>query len=104
MRAPGYDTARVIRGDFSRGKEYTLRVDSGRDLSLSMRNTGGEAVTPEAGGGGSWLGYGRSLLLTIFGSIVSATIGVYVQAFLRSRKHPLGVSTAGERDRPPEGP
>jgi hypothetical protein len=103
MRAPGYDSTRSIRGDFSRGKEYTLSVDSGRDLSLSSRNTGGQAVTPEAVGGGSWLGYGRSLLLTMFGSIVSATIGVYVQAFLRSRKNPLVGSTVGERDRPPEG-
>jgi len=103
MHAPGYDSTRSIRGDFSRGKEYTLSVDSGRDLSLSSRNTGGEAVSPEGGGGGSWLTYGRSLLVTIFGSIVSATIGVYVQAFLHSRKHPPVGSTVGERDRPPGG-
>src|SRR5262245_32180510 len=104
MRAPGYDSARVIRGDFGRGKEYTLSVDSGRDLSLSLRSTGGEAATAEGGGGGSWLGYGRSLLLTMFGSIVSATIGVYVQAFLHSRKSPLVGSTVGERDRPSDRP
>src|SRR5262245_36681581 len=103
MRAPGYDSARVIRGDFDRGKQYTLSVDSARDLSLSWRSAGSEAVTAEGGGGGSWLGYGRSLLLTVFGSIVSATIGVYVQAFLHSRKHPLVGSMAGERDRP-QGP
>jgi hypothetical protein len=102
MRAPGYDSTRVIRGDFDRGKEYTLSVDSGRDLSLSLRSTGGEAVTAEGGRGGSWLSYGRSLLLTIFGSIVSATIGVYVQAFLHSRKRPLVGPTGGERERPPD--
>src|SRR5262245_52110803 len=89
MRAPGYDSTRTIRGDFARGKEYVLSVDPGRDLSLSLRNTGGEAVTAAASGGDSWMSYGRSLLLTMFGSIVSATIGVYVQAFLRSRKDPL---------------
>jgi hypothetical protein len=86
LRAPGYDSARTIRAAFSRGKEYTLNVDSGRGLSLSWRNAGGEAPASEAGGDGSWLGYGRSLLLTIFGSVVSATIGVFVQAVLRSRK------------------
>ncbi len=89
LRAPGYDTARTIRGDFRSGKEYTLSVDSGRDLGLSLRSAEGEAVTAEAGASGSWLNYGRSLLLTIFGSIVSATIGVLVQAVLRSRKNPL---------------
>jgi hypothetical protein len=87
MRAPGYDSRRTLRGDFARGKEYTLSVDSGRDLSLSLRSSEGEAAAPE-GGGGEWVSYGRSLLLTMFGSIVSATIGVYVQSFLRSRKHP----------------
>jgi hypothetical protein len=97
LRAPGYDSARTIRGDFSRGKEYTLNVDSGRDLWLYWRNAGGETVASERGGDGSWLNYGRSLLLTIFGSIVSATIGVFVQAVLRSRKSPLlGAKEVGQ--------
>jgi hypothetical protein len=90
LRAPGYDSARSIRGDFSRGKEYTLGIDSGRDLWLSWRSTAVEPAAAERSGEGTaWLNYGRPLLLTIFGSIVSATIGVFVQAVLRSRKNPL---------------
>jgi len=87
LRAPGYDRTRSIPGDFSRGQESTLSIDSGRDLSLAWRATGGASTTePGSPSSSSWLKYAGSIILTIFGSIVSASIGVVVQDFLRSRK------------------
>ena len=86
LRAPGYDRTRSIQGDFTRGKESTLSVDAGRDLSLSWRDTSGASAAEPASASSSWLRYAGSILLTIFGSIVSASIGVVVQDFLRSRK------------------
>lgn len=87
LRAPGYDHARAISGDFSRGKESTLSVDSGKDLSLAWRGTPGGGGAPEpATGSSSWFKYALSILMTIFGSIMSASIGVLVQDFLRARK------------------
>src|SRR5258706_9216470 len=94
LRAPGYDRTRSIQGDFSRGQKSTLSIDSGRDLSLAWRVTGG-ASAPEPGSpSSSWLKYASSILLTIFGSIVSASIGVVVQDFLRSRKARLAEAGA----------
>ncbi len=87
LRAPGYDRTRSIEGEFRRGKESTLSVDSGRGLSLAWRGTGGGASAAEPGSSSSsWFRYAGSIMMTIFGSIVSASIGVLVQDFLRSRK------------------
>ena len=94
LRAPGYDRTRNIQGDFSRGQESTLSIDSGRELSLAWRGTGGASATEPGSPSSSWLKYAGSILLTIFGSIVSASIGVVVQDFLRSRKARL--AEAGE--------
>jgi len=102
LRAPGYDHTRSIPGDFSRGKESTLNVDSGRDLSLAWRGAGGGAGAAEpAGASPSWFKYAVSVLMTIFGSIMSASIGVLVQDFLRARKARLSetgrVQTEGSK-------
>lgn len=86
LRAPGYDRSRSIQGDFSRGQESILSIDAGRDLALAWRDPGGASAPEPASGSSSWLKYAGSILLTIFGSIVSASIGVFVQDFLRSRK------------------
>jgi hypothetical protein len=91
LRAPGYDHTRSIPGDFRRGKESTLSVDSGRDLSLTWRGAGSGASAAEpASSSSSWFKYAGSVFMTIFGSIVSASIGVLVQDFLRARKARLG--------------
>ncbi len=87
LRAPGYDRTRSVEGEFSRGKESTLSVDSGHGLSLAWRATGG--VTSGADAASAWSSsfkYAGSILMTILGSIVSASIGVLVQDFLRARK------------------
>jgi hypothetical protein len=104
LHAAGYDSTRTIRGDFGRGREYTLTVDPGRELSLSRRNPAGETAAPDRREDTAWLTYGRSLLLTVFGSIVSATIGVFVQAMLRSRKNPLFGSKGAGSDGTQGGP
>jgi hypothetical protein len=86
LRATGFDRTRTIPGEFSRGQESTLSVDTGRDLSLAWRSSGSGASAAEPASSVPWLKYTGSILMTIFGSIVSASIGVLVQDFLRSRK------------------
>jgi hypothetical protein len=99
LRAPGFDRSRSIQATFSRGRESVLSVDTGRDLSLAWRQAANATNSSEAGGdGSSWNRNARSLLLTVFGSIVSATIGVLVQAAIRSRKAPLFGSKGGRGD------
>jgi hypothetical protein len=98
LRAPGYDRTRSIQGDFSRGQESTLNIDSGRDLSLVWRGTAGASATEPGSPSSSWLKYAGSILLTIFGSIISASIGVLVQDFLRSRKARLAEAGAVQQE------
>ena len=87
LRASGYDRTRSLEGEFSRGKESVLSVDSGRGLSLAWRAAGsGPSGLEPAGSSPSFFKYAGSALMTIFGSIVSASIGVLVQDFLRARK------------------
>src|SRR5262249_40750811 len=87
LRAPGYDHARSIEGEFSRGKESTLSVDAARGLSLAWRGSGSSSSTVDSASTSSaWLKYAGSIMMTIFGSIVSASIGVLVQDYLRARK------------------
>ncbi|HXB57244.1 MAG TPA: hypothetical protein VN461_20940 [Vicinamibacteria bacterium] len=91
IRGTGYDRTRSIQANFARGTESTLGIDSGRELLLAWR-------TPVAGtepsGGTSLFRYAGSVLMTIFGSVISASIGVLVQNFLRSRKAGVGQAEA----------
>lgn len=99
LRAPGYDRTRTIQGDFIRGKESTLSVDPGRGLSLAWRvaeEGASAAEAPRASPG--WIRHAGPILLTIFGSILSASVGVLVQEFLRSR---AGRATVPPSSRPP---
>ena len=90
LRAPGYDRTRSIEADFSRGTSSTLSIDSGRDLSLVWRGADrGVGGTEPDGGSFPWLKYAGSIFGTIFASIISASIGVFVQDFLRARKAQL---------------
>jgi hypothetical protein len=87
LRAPGYDRTRSIQGEFSRGTESTLSVDAVHGLSLAWRGRAGGASTAGlANPSSSWFRYAGSIMMTIFGSIVSASIGVLVQDFIRARK------------------
>jgi len=100
MRAPGFDRTRSIEGEFSRGRESTLSVDAGRSLSLAWRGTaaGGSAVEA-ASASPSWARYAGSIMMTILGSILSASIGVFVQDFLRARKARLDATGEIRPDR-----
>ena len=90
LRAPGYDRTRSIEANFSRGTSNTLSVDSGRDLSLVWRGPDrGVGGTEADAGSFPWLKYAGSIFGTIFASIISASIGVFVQDFLRARKAEL---------------
>jgi len=87
LRAPGYDRVRSIEGEFSRGKESTLSIDAVRGLSLAWRGAGsGGAAADPPSAAASVFKYAGSIVMTIFGSIVSASIGVLVQDYLRARK------------------
>ncbi len=87
LQAPGYDRTQSIQGEFSRGSESTLSVDAVRGLSLAWRGTaGGASAADLANPSSSWFRYAGSIMMTIFGSIVSASIGVLVQDLLRARK------------------
>ena len=104
LRAPGYDRTRSIEGEFSRGKQSILSVDSGHGLSLAWRGSGGGASGAEAASSTSSLfKYAGTLVMTIFGSIVSASIGVLVQDFLRARKARLNETGAVQPERPKIG-
>jgi hypothetical protein len=97
LRAPGYENAGSIQADFSRGKESTLSVDSGRGLALAWRRPGsGTGPAEPAGDSFPWFKYAASAMLTLSGSILSAAIGVLVQDFLRSRKARLGQAKEGQ--------
>jgi len=87
LRAPGYDRSRSVEAEFARGTSNTLSVDSGRDLSLVWRGPDRRvAGTEQSGESFPWLKYAGSIFGTIFASIISASIGVFVQDFLRARK------------------
>lgn len=92
LRAPGYDRTRKIQADFRRGVQSVLSVDSGRDLALAWRAAppGGSATADAAVAAteppSNWARHAGSILFTILGSIVSASIGVFVQDYLRARK------------------
>jgi len=102
VRAPGFDRTRSIQGEFRRGQESTLSVEAGRGLSLAWRGTGGGVSAAElANPSSSWFRYAGSIMMTILGSIVSASIGVLVQDFLRSRKARLE-GTGDVRPQPPK--
>lgn len=86
LQAPGYDRTRSVQGEFIRGKESILSVDSGRGLSLAWRVAEHAGLAAEAPGASpGWMKHAGAILLTIFGSILSASVGVAVQEFLRSR-------------------
>ena len=87
LSAQGYDRTRSIEGEFSRGKESVLSVDSGRGLSLAWRSGVGGSSGDTASASSSLFKYAGSALMTIFGSILSASIGVLVQDLLRARKN-----------------
>jgi hypothetical protein len=97
LRAPGYDVASSIQADFSRGRESTLSVDSARGLSLAWQEPGGGAsATETARASQPWFNYAGSVLMTLLGSVVSASFGVLVQDYLRTRKARLTVAAQQE--------
>ena len=105
LRASGYDRTRRIQADFERGEEAVLSVDTGRE-ALAWRVAGPDAAavataasTAEAAPG--WFKYASSILFTILGSIVSASIGVFLQDYLRTRKARKTESAAATQPRSP---
>jgi len=101
LQAPGYDRTRSIQGEFSRGTQSILSIDAVHGLSLSWRGAASGATSAElASPSSSWFRYAGSILMTILGSVVSASIGVLVQDFLRSRKARLAGTGEVQPHRP----
>jgi hypothetical protein len=88
LRSAGYDRVRRIQADFQRGEEAVLSVDTGRE-ALAWRAAAPEAAPAEAAAAepsSGFFKYASSILFTILGSIVSASIGVFLQDYLKTRK------------------
>lgn len=105
LSAQGYDRNRSIEGDFRRGEESTLSVDAERGLSLAWRaaaaaSSAAPANVAPAGGVPAWLKYAGTILLTMFGAMISGTIGVLVQDLIRSRRARLAGGKEAQREPP----
>lgn len=102
LKASGYDHTRTIEGEFRRGKESVLSVDSAHQLTLAWRGAAGGAVRAESVGGAGdasgWSRYAGSILLTMCGSVISAVIGFLVQESLRNRKARLAAAKQGQQE------
>jgi len=78
-----FDQTRQISVNLASGKESTVAITAQRDdLSLSYRGRPVAAVKEETQIPGPL----RSILVTVMGSVVSASIGFLVQEFLKGRK------------------
>ena len=82
--ADGFDQTKRCGVNLLPGKEATLLIATQRSgMSLVYQ---GPPVAPAKDAGSDYSGSVRSVLVTVFGSAVSAAIGFIVQEFLRSRK------------------
>ena len=86
LRAPGYDRTRSIEGGSAAEGNHAERRFGTRPVAGLARDGRGASAAGPASSSSSWFRYAGSIIMTIFGSIVSASIGVLVQDFLRSRR------------------
>ncbi len=108
LHAPGYDYSSSIGGDFRRGEAATLSADARDGLYLAWRDEELPAKDAPVAGAPSrlqapaWLAYAGTMLMALAGAIVSATIGVFVQDFIRAWRERRAQATMTEG--PPAAP
>ncbi len=82
----GYDQARTIPVDFGANTQSTIAVNAlSRTLQVSWKDTHFEPVSAET----PWyMRYAKALFITVFGSIISALMGMVVQEILGKLRQP----------------
>ncbi len=78
----GYDQTRQNRVKVVGGRESTLTINAERGSEMEMSYLA--PSVPATGAGFS--GYALSILTTVCGTVLSASVGFFVQEFLRSKK------------------
>ena len=81
----GYDQTKILSADFGEGGGNSLNITAGR-RSLSVLAQGAPETTNENGIVASSRRLASSIMLSIFGSGMSAAIAFLVQEFLRAQK------------------
>jgi|1186.fasta_scaffold20871_2 hypothetical protein len=83
--AEGYDQVKTVSAVFSEAQDNSLNISAGtRGLYLTAR--GGANVPVQPAAVSSYMKYATSVVLSIFGSGMSAAIAFLVQEFMRSQK------------------
>ena len=85
--ADGYNQSKRVGSHLTPQGETTLAIGAQRSSLSTIYQ--GPPVSPVEESCGGYTSYARSILVTVFGSAVSAFIGFMVQEFLKSRKEAL---------------
>ena len=82
----GYDQSRSISMNFSPDTQSTVSINAlSRNLQVSWKDT---QFAPASAETPWYMRYGKALFITIFGSIISALMGMVVQEILGKLKQP----------------
>lgn len=82
-----YDQSRTIPVDFSADTQSNVSVNAlSRSLQVSLKDT---RFAPVAGDSPWYVRYGKALFITIFGSIISALMGIVVRELIEKFRQPV---------------
>ncbi|HVP44067.1 MAG TPA: hypothetical protein VMS96_11585 [Terriglobales bacterium] len=82
----GYDASRVIPVDFSPDTQSTVSINAlSRNLQVNWKDT---QFLPASGETPWYLRYGKALFITLFGSVISAVMGMVVKEILEKLRQP----------------
>jgi len=82
----GYDQSRMIPVDFSADTQSNVSVNAlSRSLQVSLKDT---RFAPASGDSPWYVRYGKALFITLFGSIISALMGMVVREVIEKFRQP----------------
>ena len=82
----GYDESRTVSVDFSPDTQSTVSINAlSRNLQVNWKDT---HFVPASAATPWYMRYGKALFITMFGSILSALMGMVVQEILGKLKQP----------------
>ena len=82
----GYDQTRTIPVDFSADTQSNISVNAlGRSLQVSVKDT---RFAPASGDSPWYMRYAKALFITVFGSILSALVGMVVRELIEKFRQP----------------